>query len=563
MRRVLNLIFILSFFLLLQPVEPVTAQVYYFTIDEMIVDVYWESDGSMRIEYVIVFDNDVSADPMEFVDLGVPTSSYSLSSITASIDGSPITIIEKSPFVNPGVALGLGARAIPPGSRGVVRATIPGVQNGLFRGDEEGYASALFSPTWFDGGIVYGTMDLTVQYHLPPDVLPEEPRWHESPSGWPQDAPATGLDSQGGILYSWRNPSANLSTAYVFGASFPSQYVPAQVVQEPTITPRIKIPEEFIVSLICGGGFVLLIAFFIIIGVTSENRRKLDYLSPKIAIEGHGIKRGLTAVEAAILMETELDKVLTMVLFSVIKKGAAKVTKEDPLEVERLQPVPKDLRPYESGFLDAVEEKNKKKRQKALQDVIIKLVKTVQKKMKGFSSKETKAYYQSIVKKAWNQVENAETPEIRSEKYDEELEWTMLDKDFDGRTRNGFRTGPVYVPHWWWLYRPSSTPASLGGGGGRGGTPTRVSVTHSRGSLPTLPGADFAANIVNSVQDTAGGLVGSVVDFTGGVTKTTNPPPPPSRSSGRSGRTGGGSSCACACACACAGCACACAGGGR
>jgi len=29
---------------------------------------------------------------------------------------------------------------------------------------------------------------------------------------------------------------------------------------------------------------------------------------PKISIEGHGIKRGLTAVEAAILMEEPLDR---------------------------------------------------------------------------------------------------------------------------------------------------------------------------------------------------------------------------------------------------------------
>jgi hypothetical protein len=561
MRRVV--IALLLLVILLLPIQTVAAQVYYFTIEQMAVDVYWESDGTVRVEYVIVFLNDVTADPMEYVDIGVPTSSYSLSSITASVDGSPITDIEPSPFVDPGVALGLGSRAIPPGTRGVVRATIPGVQNALYRGDEEGYASALFSPTWFDGGIVYGSMDLTVQYHLPPDVLPEEPRWHESPSGWPQDAPATGLDSQGRILYSWHNPTASLSTPYVFGASFPSQYVPAEVVQEPTIAPNIRIPEELIVSVLCGGGFVGLIVLFVVLGVVSENRRKMKYLSPKIALEGHGIKRGLTAVEAALLLETDLDKVLTMILFSVIKKGAGKVAKEEPLEIERLSPAPEGLRPYEIEFLDAVTETNKRKRQKALQEMVIKLVQTLQKKLKGFSSKETKAYYQSIVKKAWNQVESAETPEMRSEKYDEELEWTMLDKDFDGRTREVFRTGPVFVPNWWWLYRPSSAPATLGGGARSApSTPGRVTVTHSRGSLPTLPGSDFAASVVRGVQNTAGNLVGSVTDFTSGVTKTTNPPPPPSRSSGSS-RSGGGSSCACACACACAGCACACAGGGR
>ena len=44
-----------------------------------------------------------------------------------------------------------------------------------------------------------------------------------------------------------------------------------------------------------------------------------------------GIKRGLTAVESAILLEQPMDKILTMILFAVIKKGAATVTKRDPL----------------------------------------------------------------------------------------------------------------------------------------------------------------------------------------------------------------------------------------
>ena len=56
------------------------------------------------------------------------------------------------------------------------------------------------------------------------------------------------------------------------------------------------------------------------LSIIGGQRRKLQYLPPKIAIEGHGIKRGLTAVEAAILMQEPLDKVMTMILFGVIKK---------------------------------------------------------------------------------------------------------------------------------------------------------------------------------------------------------------------------------------------------
>ena len=75
--------------------------------------------------------------------------------------------------------------------------------------------------------------------------------------------------------------------------------------------------------------------------------------------------------------------------------------------------------------------------------------------MKGFSRKETQQYYRTIIEKAWKQVETAETPEVKSEAYDKNLEWTMLDKEYDNRTREVFRTGPVFVPTWWGRYDPT------------------------------------------------------------------------------------------------------------
>ena len=86
----------------------------------------------------------------------------------------------------------------------------------------------------------------------------------------------------------------------------------------------------------------------------NAKRRKLEYLPPKISIEGHGIKRGLTAVEAAILMEEPLDKVMTMILFGVVKKNAATVTSKDPLEAGSSPvPCPAELNDYEKAFLAA------------------------------------------------------------------------------------------------------------------------------------------------------------------------------------------------------------------
>jgi hypothetical protein len=182
----------------------------------------------------------------------------------------------------------------------------------------------------------------------------------------------------------------------------------------------------------------------------------------------------------------------------------------------------------------------------------VKLIRSVGDKMKGFSRRETMDYYKNIMERAWQQVEAADTPEVKSQKFDEALEWTMLDKDFDDRTRRTF-TGPIYAPMWWGRYDPT-----WGHTGGSGGGLASPSIPSASGGRSGLPGSAFAASMVSGMQNFSSGVMGNLNTFTSGVTKVTNPPPPPSRSSGGS-HSGGG----CACACACAGCACACAGGGR
>jgi hypothetical protein len=277
-------------------------------------------------------------------------------------------------------------------------------------------------------------------------------------------------------------------------------------------------------------------------------------MPPKISVEGHGIKRGLTAVEAAIMMERPLDKVMTMILFGILKKGAARVTTREPLALEITDPLPEGLYAYETDFLAAFQKTDKVERQKALSEMVVSLIKSLTEKMKGFSRKETLEYYQSIMKTAWEQVEAANTPEVKSERYEQALEWTMLDKDYDDRTRDIFRTGPVFYPTWWWRFDPGHASAA-----GGGSIPAAIP-----GSRSAVPGADFAASVVNGIQNFSSNVVRDLSSFTSGVTNRTNPVPvSSSSSSGRSRSGGGGGGRSCACACACAGCACACAGGGR
>jgi hypothetical protein len=433
------------------------------------------------------------------------------------------------------------------------------VRGVMYEAGDAQTVSVNFSPTWFDSSFVHGSTDMTVTFHLPPGIKPEEPRWHSAPDGFPSD-PATALDAEGRVVYQWHNPDARGDTQYVFGASFPVTYVDATAVIRPSFLQRLGISEGALFSILCFGGFIGFFALIIGGAVVSAERRKLAYLPPKIAIEGHGIKRGLTAVESAVLLQTPLDRVLTMILFATVKKGAARVVQETPLKVEAVEPAPQGLHDYEVAFLKGIVDPNPRERSTKLQTVVVDMVKAVQLKMKGFSLRETRDYYKAIMEKAWQEVEQASTPEVKSERYADSIEWTMLDRDFDDRTQRTFRTGPVYVPVWWGGFSPSY-------GAGRG-VAAPVSMPRASGgpvasspSLPHLPGADFAASVVKGVQNTAGSMVTNLSAFTGNVTKVTNPPPPPSASGGSSGGGGGGRSCACACACA--GCACACAGGGR
>ncbi len=553
------LAFLLLIFSILYFTGSALAQSYSFTLPKETVTAIWNEDGTLSIDYVFVFNNDPGAPAIEYVDVGIPNSNYDISTIYADVGGKPVTDISSSGYQGSGsgVAVGLGSYSIQAGNSGTVHVFIGKVQDVIYPDSQDSnYVSADFAPLYFGSSYVSGSTDMTVIFQLPPGVKPAEPRYHASPSGgWPT-APASALDNSGRVIYTWHDASASPSTEYLFGASFPSQYVPASAVVHPSPFAFLGTIIASLAGCLIPAGVIGFFALVVGLSLYGDRNRKMKYLPPKISIEGHGIKRGLTAVEAAILMEQPMDKIMTMILFGLIKKNAAQVTTRDPLEIQAISPQPEGLFDYEKDFLQAFSLTQGVQRQKALQDTMVKLIKSVSEKMRGFSARETIAYYKDITQRAWQQVEAAATPDVKSQKYDEVMEWTMLDKNYNDRTRNVFQTGPVFVPIWWGRYDPgfgrgSVAPVSTGGGVGR---PSGGGV-----SMPQLPGADFAASVVGGVQTFSSKVIGNVTNFTNGVTKVTNPPPPPSTSTYHGG--GGGHSCACACACA--GCACACAGGGR
>jgi len=331
-----------------------------------------------------------------------------------------------------------------------------------------------------------------------------------TPSGWPGDGtPEASTTTDGRVYYSWYTENANVHTAYQFGAAFPASMVPADaIITAPPITDGGSsggssgggFGDFFSSNLACCLPALAVMAFMIWASITNNKKaqaRKLQYMPPKISVEGQGIKRGLTAVEAGILLEQPLDKILTMIMFGLLKKEAITITKKDPLTIEVADPLPEDLYDYEKQFIEAFKLPDNHERTKALQSMMINLVQAVSEKMKGFSQKETVAYYKDIVNRAWKAVQDAQTPEVKSAQYEHTLEWEMLDKNFNQKTQETLSGGPVIVPIWWWRYDPMLRPASntLGGGGGSLAAPVStgggVSGGKSSVSLPHIPGSDL------------------------------------------------------------------------
>ena len=196
----------------------VAAQDYSFSMPQETVHVFLNEDGTIRVEYVFVFNNDSGGHVIDFVDVGMPNGEFDLSNVTADVNGNPVTISsDYQGEGSSGFSVDMGAYAIQPGQSGQVHVVVGRIGK-MFYPDtnDTNYASSEFSPTWFGSQYVHGNTDLTVVLHLPPGVKPEEPRWHSAPSGFPSE-PQTGIDAQNRVTYTWQSADASGSEQYTFG----------------------------------------------------------------------------------------------------------------------------------------------------------------------------------------------------------------------------------------------------------------------------------------------------------------------------------------------------------
>jgi hypothetical protein len=401
-----------------------------------------------------------------------------------------------------------------------------------------------FIPTGWPEATV---LDLRVLIVLPSGVTSEEVK---TLVHWDN----TLTEDDGRLAIYWERQNLSPNQRYSFGVSFPEEYVQSYV----------KRPSE-VVDFLQKYGFVLLIfgVLVAVIGVVVFVVRKKPYLMPSISIETLGIRRGLTAVEASYLLETESTKIVTEILYSLLHKRAVWVESTTPALKLRIMDAFKNkigteempLRYYEIDFLDAIKEDGALDEEK-LAKTILSIRHTVEEKLRGYCRRDTISYYRKIVAKAWEQVEQAGTPELASKAYDEQLLWLFLDPNYQSRTQASFSEKTFEPsPFWfwyWYTYRydhpnPTYQPD--------------IKKPTDAAKPPTIPGADFANNVAKAVENTSNKIVTNLEKFANAIV----PAPAEAKSSKQPAHHKSSCVCACAtcaCVCACVSCACACASGG-
>jgi hypothetical protein len=535
-RQTFLLIALLTFTLALSIVCTANAQNLVYTVDHEWVQIFINQDGTIDLTYNITIT--VTSGTMRAFDVGQPNRDFTIGE-TVDQHGNQLNNYKYTPDV---ASVDLNQPLQTQDSIWFMVTT--NVAN-LISNDttNPGNYRLIFPPQWDEDTIVH---DVRVQIILPPSVTGNQIKF-DPDHPWDNT-----LIVEGSLAVYWEIPILQAGQQIPLAVSFPANALPDYKPTEPSSDGI----DTTLIILAVAGLFAIILFIFIVVRLS-----KSSYTSPQVSIETLGIKRGLTAVEASYLLDLKPTQIVTEILYSLLQKRAIWAEQTNPsLKIQILPPyenktgtVQNPLRYYEIDFLQALKPNGALDEDK-LARTIMNLRDTVEQKLEGYNRKETVDYYRKIVTKAWTQVEQAGTPHLASNAYDEHLLWLMLDPNQRTHTEAVFRDRP-FQPNpmwfWWWygytiyhpnpIYKPSIN------------TPTQTV------SPPPIPGAEFANNIATAVEKTSNSIVTNIEKFANSIV------PPPPKASHQPARKGSGCVCACAacaCACACVSCACACAGGG-
>ena len=408
-----------------------------------------------------------------------------------------------------------------------------------------GNVGLMFIPTLWSAEV----RNLRVAILLPKGVNKEEVRCYPD---W--DNAYYDPDYGNRLLIYWERSNLDAYEQFEIGVSFPEEYVEKYYISEESWEEG-GLSWEDIISFVIFVGLIVLIIMGIIYGVVKEN-----YVSPSMSLEALGPRRGLTAVEAAYVLDFKPEEIITMVIFGLLKKRVIWIERVEPQIKIRIMPEYRDktgtretpLRYYEKMFLRAVRRDGTLDEEKLARTYIL-IRDTVENKMRGYCRKDTIEYYRKTIEKAWREVKRAVTPGEISQLYDKNLLWLLLDPEYEFKTVETFEER-TFIPSsdWWWYWYIHNQTME-----GRG-----VDVVGgSKIPKVEIPGAKLADNIVTGIERTVNNLVTDIEKFTDTILST------PPKSGGSKSSVTNPTSCvcacvSCACACACVSCACACASGG-
>ncbi len=589
---------------------PARAQGYIFRVPTFELQATVNPDASVSLDYTIVFHNLPGAHAIDMVDVGLPTKDYDTTNMVASVDGQHVYgSIGPSPRVKDGVVVHLGRHAIPAGATGTFRfhTVVPDL---VFNDTtDRKLASFRITPTWFASSVVAGTSDLKIAVLVPKGVKPDQ-LLHQ---GTPFTEKAVFHDRAAAI---WEYRNARVTGPHLVGLSFPISSMKRVVhISKLELLARWWVASpgvRLIAALLMLGlfafeffrfsgrtgctvwgaltaGAVVLFIFaprmqlwlvvpWVVALVLMEwalRRKRRDYLPPIVNVEGGGIKRGLTAPEAAALLEVPLGKLVTLVVFGLLKKGVLVSKQTEPLVLEVAEafrgqsPTARRkaasqagvvLQKYENAFIDEVEKHaGKPVTEMDFSDAVKGLLDAATSRVSGFDVSDTKAYYKKIVERAWKMAEDLGPIDQRTKAVDKNLEWLLIDHGYQRRFDHWGTSGFLYAPLW--IRSPGSAIGPVGtapSGGSGSSAPSFGDVSGSFAGWTQNVTAGIAGAILPGAV-TAPSASGGVINLSGFDHATADVFQAMAASGSSSG---GGSGGGCACACAGCACACACAGGG-
>jgi len=533
-RRFLSVVSIAAFvgFLL---VSSVIGQSTYH-VEKQWVKLWINTGGTIDLLYNLTVACDLGL--LSWVEIGQPNANFSVTSCTDLYNQSLDCSIKTTGDWY-GVHINLGYLSIGPGQSATVilRTRV----DKMIWEDEwnPGNVGMQFTPCWWPVLIE----DLRLAVVVPAGVEKEEIK--NSP-----DYDNIFQEDGTWVVY-WNRTNCQPNYKLDVGVGFPQRYMTKWY----SLSLWDKIVRFLTSPTFVVGGFSVLLGALAVVGFVIIRRNPYNF--PKLSMEALGVRKGLMAVEAATLLDVEPRKILTMILFGLMKKGAVEVLETEPsLRLRVLHT--SNLHFYENWFIDSIVRSSDTGQlsDSKLSLLILRLRQEVNDRMKYYCRADTVEYYQKTVEKAWTQVKTAGTPEVRANLFNENLDWLMMDPRFGTRTKRVFsRVGEIPSGSSWWLpyWVASYSPPSV-----------RTAAEGKPAAPTTLPGSQFANAVVTSVESTVNRIVSNVEAFSKSLVPAA--PPVAGRGEGKAppvAREGCVCACAaCACACACASCACACASGG-